>query len=257
MSDADRVPVLAVRDLCRVFRRKGFDDAVAVEGASFKVYAGECVGLVGESGSGKSTIARMVTRLIDVTSGQVLLCGCDITRVRGAKRRAVYESVQMVFQDPAGSFDPRRTLGAGIMEGPRNCGVDASEARRRALNLLARCGLPKDMMDRYPREVSGGQCQRAAIARALAMQPDLLVCDEATSALDVTVQRQIVQLLDDIRRDTGMALLFICHDLALVSQICDHVVVMGQHRVVEVGPTVDVINNPQSEHTRRLLAAVL
>lgn len=257
MSDVNALPVLAVRDLCRVFRRRGLDDVIAVEGVSFEVYAGECVGLVGESGSGKSTIARLIARLIDATGGQVLLCGRDITHVRRAERRAVYESVQMVFQDPRGSFDPRCTLGESIVEGPLNRGIDATEAQRRALDLLARCGLSEDMMGRYPREASGGQCQRAAIARALAMQPDLLICDEATSALDVTVQRRIVQLLDKIRRDTGMALLFICHDLALVSQICDRVVVMGEHRIVEAGPTADVIGNPQSEHTRRLLAAVL
>lgn len=250
-------PVLEACDLRKVFSRKGAADKVAVDGVSLSVRRGECVGVVGESGSGKSTVANMVLRLIDPTEGRIMLNGRDITALKGVHLRGVYRSMQAVFQDPAGSFDPRRTLGASIAEGMRNVGVSRQRADARVKELLALCGLPEEMAARYPREVSGGQCQRAAIARALALEPDLLICDEATSALDVTVQRQVVELLARLKEERAMALLFICHDIALVSEICDTVVVMKDGAVVESGSVVDVIGDPKSDYTKTLLEAVL
>ena len=250
-------PVLQVTALTKVFKRKGHPDFTAVDGATFSVLPGECVGLVGGSGSGKSTIAQMVTRLLDPTSGTIVLNGRDVTSVKGAELRAMARDVQMVFQNPMSSFDPRRTLGDGIAESLRNFGTAKDEARKRSAELLVRCGLAADFASRYPREVSGGQCQRAAIARALAPNPPLIILDEATSALDVTVQARIVELLRDIRRDCNAAYLFICHDMALVQDFCDRVLVMQAGRIVEAGPAFEVTTNPQHDYTRQLLDAVL
>ena len=249
--------ILQVAGLSKTFKRKGQPDLMAVEGATFGIMPGECVGLVGGSGSGKSTIAQMITRLLDSTSGTIMLNGRDVTSVRGGELRAMAKDVQMVFQNPVQSFDHRRTLGHGIAESLRNLGMDKREARNRAAGLLVRCGLPADFVDRYPREVSGGQCQRAAIARALAPNPPLIICDEATSALDVTVQARIIELLRDIRRERNTAYLFICHDMALVQGFCDRVLVMQSGRIVEEGPALQVTTSPQHPYTRQLLAAAL
>lgn len=257
MTNERQTPVLEVHDLRKVFSRKGSEDKVAVEGVSFSVHRGECLGVVGESGSGKSTVANMVLRLVDATEGCVLLNGSDLTALKGRRLREAYRSMQAVFQDPAGSFDPRRTLGSGIAEGLRNAGVSRRQAQARVFELLALCGLSEEMASRYPRDVSGGQCQRAAIARALALEPDLLICDEATSALDVTVQRQVVDLLSRLRRERAMAMLFICHDIALVSEACDTVLVMKDGAVVEYGPVAEVVGNPRSDYTKTLIDAVL
>lgn len=250
-------PILQVADLTKVFKRKGHSDVVAVDGVTFSVMPGECVGLVGGSGSGKSTIAKMITRLIEPTTGTIVLNDRDVTSAKGAELRAMAKDVQMVFQSPVQSFDPRRTLGHGIAESLRNFGMDKHEARNRAAELLVRCGLSADFADRYPREVSGGQCQRAAIARALAPNPPLIICDEATSALDVTVQVRIIDLLRDIRRDSNTAYIFICHDMALVQDFCDRVLVMQSGRIVEEGPALQVTTSPQHPYTRQLLNAVL
>ena len=229
----------------------------AVRDISFSLCPGEILGIVGESGSGKSTVARMITRLIKTDSGRILLGQEDITEVRGKRLRQIYQRIQMVFQSPAASFDPRRTLGDGIGEGLRNRGISRQEARRQVRELLLRCGLKEEFAGRYPHEVSGGQCQRAAIARALAMQPEILICDEATSALDVTVQRQIVELLTQLRKEQKMACLFICHDLALVQNFCDRVLVMYEGKIVEEGTPDEVIMQPKTEYTRTLVEAVL
>ena len=250
-------PILQVAGLSKTFKRKGQSDFTAVVGVTLSIMPGECVGLVGGSGSGKSTIAQMITRLVDPTSGTIMLNGRDVTSVRGAGLRAMAKDVQMVFQNPVQSFDPRRTLGHGIAESLRNFGMDKHQARNRAVELLVRCGLPADFADRYPREVSGGQCQRAAIARALAPSPPLIICDEATSALDVTVQTRIIDLLRDIRRDSNTAYLFICHDMALVQDFCDRALVMQEGRIVEEGSALRVTTTPQHSYTRQLLAAVL
>lgn len=250
-------PVLQVTDLTKRFKRKGRPDFTAVEGASLTVMPGECVGLVGGSGSGKSTIAQMVTCLLPSTEGSIVLNGHEVTALKGARARGIARDVQMVFQNPASSFDPRHTLGDGITESLRNFGMGKAESYERAVDLLVRCGLPASFVDRYPREVSGGQCQRAAIARALAPNPPLIILDEATSALDVTVQARIVELLDGIRSEMNTAYLFICHDLALVQGFCDRVYVMQTGRIVEEGPAAEVTTNPRHSYTRQLLDSVL
>jgi len=249
-------PILEVRGLTRTFSQSGRPDVTAVDHVSFQLMPGEVLGPVGESGSGKSTIARLITRLLDATEGQILIDGNDVTHIRGRKLREVYGRLQMVFQTPTGSFDPRRTLGDGIGESLRNKGTAKAEIRRRVKEMLEQCGLPAEFADRYPHEVSGGQCQRAAIARALIGGPEVLILDEATSSLDVTVQKQILELLTELQRTRGLAYLFICHNLALVQMLCDRVLVLYDGRIVEEGTPDAVIMHPQSAYTRRLVEAV-
>ncbi len=249
--------ILSVDSLTKVFTRKGQPDFAAVDHISFEVDPGECLGIIGESGSGKSTAAAMITRLIDPTEGRIILDGQDITRLRGRQLQTAYRKMQMVFQTPTESFDPRRTLGDGIGESLRNYGHCRAEVDRRVAQLLEQCGLPADFARRYPHQVSGGQCQRAAIARAIAIKPKLLICDEATSALDVTIQREILALLSDLRREMNLSILFICHDIALVQQFCDRVLVMYKGRIVEEGVPDEVIRNPQNDYTKRLIESIL
>ena len=249
--------VLELQEVTKVFSGRKGAQVRALDRVSFCIEEGESVGLIGSSGSGKSTVANAVCRFIDVTSGRILLRGCDITEARGKALRQVYKEVQMVFQSPRSSFDPRRTLGDGVGECLKNGGVGKAERRERVRALLERCGLPAAAADWYPHEVSGGQCQRAAIARALAAQPRLLVCDEATSALDVMAQRQILKLLLGLKAEGRLQLLFITHNLAVAQQCCDRLVVMDKGRIVEEGRTDDVVCRPQSEYTRRLIEAVL
>ena len=250
--------VLELRDVTKRYEVRGGEAVVAVDGVSFLVEAGSCVGLVGESGCGKSTIAQMACGLEPPTSGSVVVAGRETSAGRGAGfggragRRGPSE-VQMVFQHPQSSFDPRRTLGDGVCEPLRIGGASAAEARSRATELFSSCGLGEDLLDRYPNEVSGGQCQRAAIARALAADPKLIVCDEPTSALDVTVQAQVLDLLRNVRAASGVAYLFICHDLALVQGFCDRVLVMRRGKIVEEGPVDEVLCRPRHPYTRDLI----
>ena len=249
--------VLELQEVTKVFSGRKGAQVRALDRVSFCIEEGESVGLIGPSGSGKSTVANAVCRFIDVTSGRILLRGCDITEARGKALRQVYKEVQMVFQSPRSSFDPRRTLGDGVGECLKNGGIGKDERRERVRALLERCGLPAAAADWYPHEVSGGQCQRAAIARALAAQPRLLVCDEATSALDVMAQRQILELLLGLKAEGRLQLLFITHNLAVAQQCCDRLIVMDKGRIVEEGRMDDVVCRPQSEYTRRLIEAVL
>ena len=249
-------PILEVRNLTKTFSQPRRPDFTVVDHVSFRLMSGEVLGIVGESGSGKSTIAKLVTRLLDAAEGEIIIDGDDVTHVKGKKLREVYGKLQMVFQTPAGSFDPRRTLGDGIGESLRNKGISKSEICSRVTELLEQCGLPAEFADRYPHEVSGGQCQRAAIARALIGNPKVLILDEATSALDVTVQKQIIELLTDLQKTRGLAYLFICHNLALVQMLCDRVLVLYDGKIVEQGTPDEVILRPQSEYTRRLVDAV-
>lgn len=249
-------PILEVRDLTKTFHTEGKADYTAVDHVSFRLYPGETLGVVGESGCGKSTLAKAISRLMELTEGSVCLCGQDITKARPSELRSAYRNIQMVFQDPVSSFDPRRTLGDGIGESLRNSGCSKTEAGQRVLGLLEQCGLPAEFAGRYPHEVSGGQCQRAAIARALAIEPKVLICDEATSALDVTVQQQIMELLARLQKSTGVAYIFICHNLALVQSFCDRLLVMYQGKIVEEGTPDEVIFHPKTEYTKMLVASV-
>ena len=239
-----------------------FDDAAgrvqAVDSISFSLARRELLGIVGESGSGKSTVAKLLTGLHLPTSGSILLDGKDITHTRGKERRALYTRIQMVFQDAPGSFNPRRTIGAMIGETIcRLCTPDERDTSRRVAELLAEVGLPAAYTDRYPHEMSGGECQRAAIARAMAVHPEILICDEATSALDVSVQAKIIALLLHLQREHGISLLFISHDLPLVSSIADRVLIMQNGRIVEQGETSRVLREPSEDYTRNLLQAAL
>lgn len=252
-------PILRVQNLTKNFTRSGQSNLTAVNGISFDLLPGECLGIIGESGSGKTTAVNLITRLLDATEGKIFLDGEDITLKTGKSLRMIYRKMQMVFQTPTDSFDPRRTLGDGIGESLRNCGMTRHDADAQAARLLERCGLPAAFAGRYPHEVSGGQCQRAAIARALAVKPKVLICDEATSALDVTVQKEILELLNELRCEQGTALsiLFICHDISLVQQFCDRVLVMYHGDIVEQGAPDAVIYHPQNDYTKRLIDSVL
>ena len=249
-------PILQVNHLKKVFHQREKRDVAAVNDVSFCLYPGEILGIVGESGSGKSTVARLITRLEDVTDGQIILDGQDISHSKGAARKGIYEKIQMVFQNPVGSFDPRRTLGDGIGESLKNKGVSKAEIQAKVAELLEQCGLEPEYMDRYPHQVSGGQCQRAAIARALAVDPKVIICDEATSALDVTVQKRVIDLLQNLQENKNLSYVFICHNLALVQQFCDRVIVMKDGRVVEEGIPDEVIQNPKEEYTKMVVESV-
>ena len=249
-------PVLKVTDLSKSFSRAGTNGFFAVDHVSFEVMPGEILGIVGESGSGKSTIAKLITRQIDATAGKIEIDGQDITGLKGQEMIPVYAKIQMVFQTPKGSFDPRKNLGDGICESLRNQGVSKEEREAKARGLLEQCGLSGDFLRRYPHQVSGGQCQRAAIARALMCDPKILILDEATSSLDVTVQKQIMELLQELQQKKQLTYLFICHNLALVQQFCDKVIVLYNGKIVEQGLPDDVILHPKSEYAKRLVEAV-
>lgn len=250
MSDT----ILQVSHLKKYFQKEKF---TAVDDVSFELRQGESLGIVGESGSGKSTLARMIMHLETPTDGEILFNGEDITELKGRRLRAIYQEMQMIFQIPAESFDPRCTLGDGIGESLRNLGITKRETRETVENLLEKCGLEKQYADRYPHQVSGGQCQRAAIARALTVHPSVLICDEVTSALDVTVQQHILELLRNLKEQDNLSLIMISHDLALVQMLCDRILVMKDGKVIEEGMTDEVINNPQTEYTKTLIESVL
>src|SRR5215468_9606832 len=227
----------------------------AVENVDITVRRGGTVGIVGESGSGKTTVARCVARLIEPTSGAVRIDNIDVARLPESRLRAHRRHVQIVFQDPYRSLNPRRMVGASIIEGPVNFELAHAEAMQRAARLMALVGLAPDALDRYPHQFSGGQRQRIAIARALAMEPTLLIADEPVSALDVSVQAQVLKLLDDVRQRFDLAVLFITHDLRVAAQICDRIAVMRRGIVVEQGPTAEVFAAPSHAYTRALFEA--
>ncbi|MFZ9799847.1 MAG: ABC transporter ATP-binding protein [Burkholderiaceae bacterium] len=227
----------------------------AAKAVNFTIRKGETLGIVGESGSGKSTVARCVVRLIDPSAGSIDLEGDDLAKLSGAKLRALRKRVQIVFQDPYRSLNPRRTVGETIMEGPMNFGLSREEAAKRARSLMEWVRMDPSVLNRYPHQFSGGQRQRISIARALAMEPELLIADEAVSALDVSVQAQVLELLEEIRQRLNLAMLFITHDLRVAAQVCDDIVVMSKGEVVEYGAALEVFSTPKHPYTQSLLAA--
>ena len=250
-------PVLRTVDLTKVYGGGWLQrrEVLAADRVSLEVRRGETLGIVGESGSGKTTVARCIARLIDPTAGEIWLETQEIGQLKARRLRPHRRRVQIVFQDPYRSLNPRRTVGAAIVEGPMNYGLSRAEAYRRARSLMALVNLDPDVLGRYPHQFSGGQRQRICIARALAMEPELLIADEAVSALDVSVQAQVLELLDDIRRRLELAMLFITHDLRVAAQVCDSVAVMHQGRVVEYGPAGEIFAHPRDDYTRSLFAA--
>jgi peptide/nickel transport system ATP-binding protein len=234
------------------FRR----EVAAVNDVSFEIRRGETLGLVGESGSGKSTIGRLVMRLLDADGGVIRIGKLDFTQSRGAELRLARKHVQMVFQDPFASLNPRRRIGRIIADGPIAHGVPPVKALARAGELLTLVGLDASAMRRFPHEFSGGQRQRIGIARALALDPDVLVADEPVSALDVSVQAQVLALLEELKTRLKLAMLFITHDLNVAAQVCDRIAVMRLGEIVECKPTAELLSRPEHEYTRVLLAAV-
>ena len=228
----------------------------AANQVNFNILQGETLGLVGESGSGKSSVARLVMRLIEPDQGTVRLGDTDFTGISGKALRRERRRIQMIFQDPFASLNPRRKVGNIITDGPIAHGVDAAAARQRASDLLGLVGLNASAMERYPHEFSGGQRQRIGIARALALDPEILVADEAVSALDVSVQAQVLKLLEDLKARLGLSMLFITHDLRVAAQICDRIAVMQRGSIVELKPTAALFSAPEHAYTRELLAAV-
>ncbi|RXT49346.1 ABC transporter ATP-binding protein [Bradyrhizobium betae] len=228
----------------------------AAREVNFNILKGETLGLVGESGSGKSSVARLVMRLIEADRGTVRIGETDLTSLSGKALRAERHRIQMIFQDPFASLNPRRKVGHIIADGPIAAGTDSKIAFDRARDLLKMVGLDAGALERYPHEFSGGQRQRIGIARALALEPEIIVADEAVSALDVSVQAQVLRLLEDLKARLGLSMLFITHDLRVAAQICDRIAVMQRGAIVELKPTAQLFAAPEHAYTRELLAAV-
>ena len=258
-SGATKPIVLATDTLSKTYHTKSFfgrrRTVVAVQKVTIKIRQGETLGVVGESGAGKSTVARCVARLIEPTNGQIYMHNENLAKLSISQFRPWRKRIQIVFQDPYRSLNPRRTIGDAIAEGPKNFGATSKKAYERTSELLDLVGIDPTAADRYPHQFSGGQRQRVCIARALAMEPELLVADEPVSALDVSVQAQVLNLLTDIQARFNLAILFITHDLRVAAQISDHIAVMYQGEIVEQGPASHVFANPTHDYTKRLFNA--
>jgi len=256
-SLATQEPLLRVVDVVKHFRAGVAGTVKAVDGVSFDVRPGETVGLVGESGCGKSTLGRLVTQLLPATSGQVIFDGVDLTKLGGEKLRQQRKQLQMIFQDPYASLDPRMTVGDIIAEPLVNFGlVSGRQKNARVQELLRVVGLNPYFNNRYPHEFSGGQRQRIGIARALGLNPRLIVCDEPVSALDVSIQAQIINLLEDLQREFKLTYIFIAHDLSVVRHISDRVMVMYLGKIVEVSPSEDLYQSQEHPYTKALLSSI-
>jgi oligopeptide/dipeptide ABC transporter ATP-binding protein len=250
-------PLLEARGLRKHFPASGGRLVRAVEDVSFTIAPGEVLGLVGESGSGKTTVGRMLLRLTEPTAGEIRFEGKDLLALRRSDMRAARRNIQMIFQDPFASLNPTMTVGAILSEGLAiHSIVPRSQRADRVAVLLAQVGMPAEAMGRYPHEFSGGQRQRIGIARALSVEPRLVVADEAVSALDVSVQAQVINLLQDLREQLGLSMLFIAHDLAVVEHVADRVMVMYLGRVMEVASSRELYARPRHPYTAALLSAV-
>jgi oligopeptide/dipeptide ABC transporter ATP-binding protein len=264
-SSAGGDPLVEVRDLVKHFPisrgvliKRKVGAVQAVDGVSFDVKRGETLGIVGETGCGKSTTARLIMRLLDPTSGEVRFDGQDITKLKGAGLKAVRRDVQMIFQDPYSSLNPRKTVGATIAQPFVIHGMaeGKGERKRAVQELMETVGLNPEHYNRYPHEFSGGQRQRIGVARAIALKPKLLIADEPVSALDVSIQAQVLNLLLEMQRELGLTLVFIAHDLSVVRHMCDRVAVMYLGRVVEIGPGAKLYDYPRHPYTGALLSSV-
>ena len=255
-------PLLEVRNLIKYFPLKGNVSGVgsgvvkAVDDVSFSIAPGEVLGLVGESGSGKSTTGRLILKLIEATSGQVIFDGKDVYGIGKTELRALRREMQIVFQDPYGAFNPRMTVGHIIGEALELKEISRSERNQNIAHYLEMVQMPPSIAGRYPHEFSGGQRQRIGIARALAVEPKFIVADEPVSALDVSTQAEIVNLLLDLQKRLNLTMLFISHDLSVVRVLCDRVAVMQNGKLVEVASSDELFSNPKEQYTRELLAAV-
>lgn len=255
-------PMVQVQNVKKHFRLPGGWLAgkkyvYAVDDVSFEVQRGEVFGLVGESGCGKSTLSRLVLNLLDVTDGEVLFNGRNLSEVKGGELRKLRRKMQLVFQNPIGSLNPRQRVVDIVAEPLKTHHMPRTTSRRdQVKTLLEQVGLGEQHLDRFPHEMSGGQCQRVALARALALEPELLILDEPTSALDVSVQAQILNLLDEIRRRLGLTYIFISHDLSVVQHISDRIGVMYLGKLVEVGDSEQIFNHPSHPYTKALLGSV-
>ena len=259
MADYNAEPILKVENLKQYFKTSRTYTVKAVDGVSFEIYPGEVYGLVGESGSGKSTIGRSVIRLYEPTDGKIIFKGMDITRNMSAETRNVLRTkMMMIFQDPMASLNPRKTIGDIIGEGLdiHKMYKDRDERQEKINNILLKVGLSPDHCNRYPHQFSGGQRQRVGIARALVMNPDLIIADECISALDVSIQAQVVNLLKDIQEETGAAYMFIAHDLSMVKYISDRIGVLHLGHMLETGTTDEIFANPVHPYTKSLISAI-
>ena len=249
--------ILQCKNIKKKYKKKDHYH-IAANNISFALKKGECLAIVGESGCGKSTLARVIMNLEKADDGKVILDGNNITNIKGKKLSSVYKDIQMVFQDAIGSLNPKMTIGESIKEYVCSlCSTTKEEREKKVEDLLELVGLPKEFKNRYPHELSGGQCQRVAIARALSSHPKVLICDEATSALDVSVQAQVLDLLIKMKNNLNISYIFITHDLALVSSFCDRVIVIKDGSIVEEGYVDKVINDPKSDYTKLLLNSIL
>jgi oligopeptide transport system ATP-binding protein len=264
-AQANSQPLLEVKGLRMHFpvtegivRRRKIGEVKAVDGIDFTIRRGETLGLVGESGCGKTTTGRCILRLEHPTAGAILYDGVDLAKLRRKELMAIRQKIQVIFQDPYSSLNPRMKVGEIIAEPMKVHGLELDAAKRaaRVRDLLGLCGLDPKFADRYPHEMSGGQRQRVGIARALGLKPEFIVCDEAVSALDVSIQAQVINLLEDLRERFGLTYLFIAHDLSVVRHLCRRVAVMYLGRIVELADSDELFDNPLHPYTQALLAAV-